>query len=119
MKNREFSRLLEERTKNFALRILKLSSNLPNTCEARIIRNQISKSGTSIGANYRETNKSRSAADFRNKIAICESEANETTYWLEIIYELDLHPKEEYEALYSESKELLALFTAIGKNTRT
>ncbi len=88
MENKEFSKKLEQRTKAFAIRIIRLSSLLPDSVEGKIIRNQLTKSGTSIGANYREANRARSRADFKNKIKICESEANETCYWLEIIDEL-------------------------------
>lgn len=88
MENKEFAKQLEKRTKTFAIRIIKMSSILPNTPEGRVIRNQITKSGTSVGANYREANRSRSKADFSNKISIAESEASETVYWLEIIEEL-------------------------------
>jgi four helix bundle protein len=80
MKNLEFGKVLEKRTKNFALSIIRLSSSLPNSAEGRIIKNQITKSGTSIGANYREANRSKSKLDFSYKIKICESEANETNY---------------------------------------
>ena len=82
--NREFAKKLEERTRKFAVRIIRLSAQLPNTQEARVVRTQITKCGTSIGANYREANRARSKADFRNKIAICESEGRETRYWLEV-----------------------------------
>jgi four helix bundle protein len=84
MDNKEFSKKLEVRTKAFAIRIIKLSATLPNTVEGKIVRNQLTKAGTSIGANYREANRARSKADFKNKIKICESEASETGYWLEI-----------------------------------
>ena len=84
MDNKEFSRELEKRTRKFAMRIISLSTKLPNTPEGRVMRTQITKSGTSIGANYREANRARSKADFKNKIRICESEASETQYWLEI-----------------------------------
>ena len=87
MDNKEFAKKLEKRTQKFAVRIIRLSAKLPNTPEARVIRNQMTKAGTSIGANYREANRARSKADFRNKIAICESEASETQYWLEVIKE--------------------------------
>jgi len=83
--NKEFAKQLEKRTRQFAVRIIRLSSELPYTTESRVIRNQITKSGTSIGANYREANRARSKADFKNKIDICESEASETQYWLELI----------------------------------
>jgi four helix bundle protein len=80
MKNLEFGKVLEKRTKNFGLSIIRLSSSLPNSAEGRIIKNQITKSGTSIGANYREANRSKSKLDFSYKIKICESETNETNY---------------------------------------
>ncbi len=86
--NKEFAKEPENRTREFAVRIIHLSRTLPNTPEARVIRNQMTKSGTSIGANYREANRARSKADFRNKIKICESESSETQYWLEIIVKL-------------------------------
>ena len=82
MENKEFSKKLEARTKAFAIRIIKLSATLPNTVEGKIVRNQLTKAGTSIGANYREANRARSRADFKSKIKICESEASETGYWL-------------------------------------
>ncbi len=87
MDNKEFGKELEKRTRKFAVRIIHLSAQLPNTPEARVIRNQVTKSGTSVGANYREANRARSKADFQNKIDICESEASETQYWLEITVE--------------------------------
>jgi four helix bundle protein len=71
MDNKEFARKLEKRTKKFAVLIIQLSAKFPNTPEARVIRNQLTKAGTSIGANYRGANRARSKADFRNKIAIC------------------------------------------------
>ena len=74
MENKEFGIQLENRTKKFAISIIKLSASLPKTEECKVMKNQLSKSGTSIGANYREANRSRSKADFRNKVKICESE---------------------------------------------
>ena len=88
---------------------------LPNSYESKVIRNQITKSATSIGANYREANRSRSKADFKNKIRICESEASETQYWLEIISELNWIKQNELESHLKECSELLAIFTSIGK----
>jgi four helix bundle protein len=88
MDNKEFGKELERRTRDFAIRVIGISVILPNTLEVRIIREQLTKSGTSIGANYREANRSRSKADFKNRIAICESEASETEYWLELLIQL-------------------------------
>ncbi len=116
MDNKEFSRNLEERTRKFAVRIIHLSITLPNTPEAKVIRNQITKSGTSIGANYREANRARSKADFKNKIKICESEASETQYWLEVIVGANWLSWEKVKPEHGECSELLAIFTSIGKN---
>ncbi|MBK7106379.1 MAG: four helix bundle protein [Ignavibacteriae bacterium] len=118
MNNKVFAQELEKRTKEFAIKIINLSSKLPNTIETKIIRNQINKSGTSIGANYREANRSRSKADFLNKIKICESEASETQYWLEIINDLKLLKTEEIKFEIKESSELLAIFTSINSKLK-
>ena len=96
------------------MQIICLSTALPNTPEGKVIRNQITKSGTSIGANYREANRARSKADFKNKIAICESEASETQYWLEVIVDTDWLSWDEVKPEYEECSELLAIFTSIG-----
>jgi hypothetical protein len=69
---KKFGKELEERTRQFSIKIIRLSSTLPNTPEGRAIRTQMTKAGTSVSANYREANRARSKADFRNKIAICE-----------------------------------------------
>lgn len=115
MENKQFAKELERRTREFALQIIHLSKTLPNTPEGRVIRNQITKSGTSIGANYREANRARSKADFKNKIDICESEASETQYWLEVIRGMEWIPRERLRQEYEECSELLAIFTSIGK----
>jgi len=116
MDNKEFSRELEKRTRKFAVKIIQLSANFPNTSEGIVIRNQITKAGTSMGANYREANRSRSRKDFINKIKICESEASETQYWLEVIVDANLLPWENVKHEYDECSELLAIFTSIGKS---
>ncbi len=76
---------LELRCEDFSVQVIKLSVLLGNSPEAVVVRNQVTKSGTSVGANYREANRSRSPKDFKNKIKISESEASETVYWLKII----------------------------------
>ena len=114
MDNKEFAKQLEIRTKKFAISIIRLSSSLPNTPEGKIVRNQITKSGTSVGANYREANRSRSKADFTNKIKICESEASETSYWLEIIDEINWSKSKSLQLILKESIELLAIFTSVA-----
>jgi four helix bundle protein len=116
MDNIEFAKRLEARTLGFAVLIIRLSAKLPNTLEGRIIREQLIKAATSIGANYREANRSRSKADFRNKIKICESEASETQYWLEIISQANWLSPEQMKKEKEECNELLAIFTSIAKN---
>ena len=111
----KFAKDLEKRTREFAVRIIHLSSKLPNTPEGRVIRNQITKSATSMGTNYREANRSRSKSDFKNRISICESEASETQYWMEIIIDANWLTREQIEFEFNECRELLALFTTIGK----
>ncbi len=118
MKNKEFGKQLENRTKQFAIRIILLSSSISYKPENNIIRIQLTKSGTSIGANYRESNRARSKADFVNKLRICESEASETVYWLEIIKELNIVNSENLFLVYEEAKEILAIFTSIGYKLR-
>jgi len=115
MDNKQFARELETTTLKSAIRIIRLSAKLPNTPEGRVVRNQITKAGTSVGANYREANRARSRADFKNKISICETESSETQYWLEVIKELKWLPWEDLKYDYEECSELLAIFTTIGK----
>ena len=112
MDNKEFAKELENRTREFAVRIIRLSRTLANTPEGRVIRTQMTKSGTSIGANYREANRARSKADFRNKIKICESEASETRYWLEVIVKVKWLSWAKVKWEYEECGELLGIFTS-------
>ena len=116
--NREFAGKLEKRTKDFALMIINIASQLPNNAVGNIIRYQVIKSGTSIGANYREANRSVSLADFKNKIGICVKEASETQYWLEIIMETKLIVGDEIQHIHKECSELLALFTSIARKRK-
>ena len=115
MDNKDFAQKLEKRTRKFAVAIIRLSSRLPRTPEGQVVKNQITKAGTSIGANYREANRARSKPDFRNKIKICESEASETQYWLELVSDMEWLPGDKIEPVFDECNELLALFTSIGK----
>lgn len=118
MDNKEFSKQFENRTRKFAISIIRLSAALPNTTEGKVIKNQITKSGTSIGANYREANRSRSKRDFMNKIKICESEASETLYWIELITDLEWIRTQKLQDISSETCQILALFTSIGKKLK-
>jgi four helix bundle protein len=118
MDNKEFAKQLEERTKKFAINVIRLSVLLPNSPEGKILRNQLTKAGTSVGANYREANRARSKADFISRIRICESESSETIYWLEIIMDLEWINAQKTQLLLAEATELLAIFTSIGKTSK-
>ena len=109
---------LKERTKKFALVIIKLVEELPNTNVGRTISNQIIRSGTSVAANYRAACRARSNADFISKINIVEEECDETLFWLEVIVESNLLKKEKLLYLLKEADELTAIFTASGKTAR-
>lgn len=115
MTNKEFAEKLELRCEDFAVLIINLLVSLGKTPEAMVVRNQLTKSGSSVGANYREANRARSPKDFKNKIKISESEASETVYWLKIITKLGWGDKDMLKAAINESKELLAIFTSITK----
>jgi len=110
---------LEQRTKRFALRVIAFVAELPKNKVNDVLGYQLLKSGTSIGANYREANRAESRNDFIHKIGIVEKEAAETQYWLELMQEARLGSAQEREWLLQESGELLAIFTSIGKMTKS
>jgi four helix bundle protein len=109
---------LKERTKQFALKIIRLVASLPRTREADIIGRQLLKAGTSVGANYRESNRSRSKAEFRSKIGIVEQEEDESLYWLELLKDSGMAEGELLKELLVEADELVAIFTTIGKKSK-
>ena len=109
---------LKKRTKKFALKIIRLVALLPRTIEADIIGRQLLKAGTSVGANYRESNRSRSKAEFRAKIGIVEQESDESLYWLELLKESGITSGELLDELLVEADELVAIFTTIGKKSK-
>jgi four helix bundle protein len=90
---------LRERTKQFAIRIVKLFRALPKTEEARVLRKQVLRSGTSVAANYRAVCRSRSRADFISTLAVVTEEADETAFWLELLIETDVVRKTQLEPL--------------------
>ena len=107
---------LKNRTKQFALRILKLVHALPNTIEGRAIANQLVRCGTSVAANYRATCRARSRAEFIAKIGVVLEEADETLLWLELIYESKLLPAKRVEPLLVEANELVAVMVTSRKS---
>ena len=104
---------LQTRTSDFALRIVKLYANLPKTTEAQVLGRQALRSGTSVGANYREGNRAKSDADIVNKFESVLQELDETDYWLDLLVKSDILPAKKAEALIKETNELIAIFTTI------
>jgi four helix bundle protein len=108
----ERARELQDRTKKFALRIIRAFSRLPKSEEARVLGRQFLRSGTSVAANYRAACRARSAADFISKISVVVEEADETLFWLELVVEAKLMPLNKLEHLMAEGGELLRIFSA-------
>jgi four helix bundle protein len=109
---------LKNRTRQFALMIIKLVEDLPDNKAGNTIGYQIIRSGTSVAANYRSACRARSNADFISKITIVEEECDETLFWLELIAEAYLLKKEKLRDMLKEANELTAIFTASGKTAR-
>ena len=107
---------LQQRTKGFALRVLKLIEQLPNTIGGRVLANQVARSATSVGANYRTACRARSRAEFASKLGTVAEEADESLYWLELIRDGNFVPEKKLASLVSEADELTAIFTA-GRRT--
>ena len=110
---------LVPRTKLFARRIIRLYVALPKAdVVAQVLGKQVLRSGTSVGANYREARRGRSKAEFISKIGDCLKEADETLYWLELMTEENIVPVKRLEPLLKEADELVAIFTTISKRSR-
>ena len=107
-----------QRTKKFALSVLRMFSALPKTTEARILGKQVLRSGTSVGANYREAYRARSRAEFISKCGDSLRESEETLYWLELLVNAGCVPSEKLDALRQECDELIAIFVTILKRSK-
>lgn len=106
------------RTKKLSVAIIKQMDKLPNSRAADVIARQVIRSGTSIGANYRAACRAKSTADMINKMKIVEEEADETQYWLKILVEAGLAPKEQITEIHKETDEILAMTVASIKTLR-
>ena len=104
---------LDRRLFDFSIAVIKTMRQLPNNPESKVIHYQLTKSVTSVGANYEEAQAASSNLDFRNKIYISLKEIRETNYWLRIINELELLDKTEIRPLLDESVELKKIFGSI------
>lgn len=109
---------LEQRTKEFSLNLIRFLQSLPKNYLGEAMGRQLLKSGTSIGANYREANRAESKADFIHKLAIAEKEASETVYWLELMTEAQIGDRKDVAKLLQEAREILAIFTAAGRTSK-
>lgn len=109
---------MQVRTKEFALRVIRVYSALPKSTEAQVLGKQVLRSGTSIGANYREASRSRSKPEFIAKVGDCLKELDETAYWLELLAESSVVPTAKLADLRDECNQLLAIFTAISKKAK-
>ena len=109
---------LPHRTKALALRVIKMSSALPGTQVAKVLGTQVLRSGTSVGANYREAHRARSKPEFISKIGDCLKELDETAYWLELLVDGGVVPATRLVSLRDECDQLLAIFTTISKRAK-
>ena len=110
---------LKRRAQKFAVDVIKFAGTLPNNNRAlNVLVNQVLRSSTSVGANYRAACKGKSTADFINKIIICEEEADESIYWFDLMIEAELVLENGVSPLRKEANELTAIFTAIGKTAK-
>ena len=103
---------LKDRTKTFALRIIRLIRALPPGMESRVISHQLLRSGTAVAANYRAVCRARSRAEFLAKMSIVLEEADESAFWLELLADAELIPNSRLGSLRSEANELVAIFNA-------
>ena len=111
--------IIKDKTKDFALRIIKLYKYLTLSAEAKefVISKQVLRSGTSIGANVKEALRGQSRPDFRAKMSIALKEASETEYWLDLLHESEYIDEKSYTSIINENIEIIKILTRIVKNT--
>lgn len=119
MMNDESNPDLKSRTKEFALRVIKLYSALPKSTETQVIGKQILRSGTSVGAQYREACRARSNAEFISKMQSGLQELDETSYWLELLIDGSLVKADRLRNLQDEANQLTAIFVASVKTAKS
>src|SRR5437764_4517645 len=109
---------LQVRTKTFALRVVRLYCSLPKTTEAQVLGKQVLRSGTSVGAHYREAKRARSTAEFISKIEGALQELDETIYWLELLTESGIVPEGRLTNLKTEAEELMKMLVSSAKTAK-
>ena len=115
MKPEEF----KQRTKAFVVRVVKLVDSLPSSRSTNVIANQLMRSGTSVGANYRAVCRAKSRADFISKLGTVEEECDETIYWMELLIEAGKMKASQLSALMKEASEILAMVCASLNTARS
>jgi len=110
--------VIKDKSFAFAIRVVKAYKFLNTEHKEFVMSKQLLRSGTAIGALYREAEQAESKADFIHKMAIAQKECNETLYWLELLSATDYLGKEAFESLYSDAKELIRLITSIIKSSK-
>ena len=111
-------RAFKTRTKKLALRVINLSESLPKSTTASVIRRQMLRSATSVGANYRAACRAKSTADMIAKLRIVEEEADETLYWLELLVEANIVPEARLAPLMQETNKIVAMIVTSIKTLR-
>jgi four helix bundle protein len=109
---------LRKRTKLFALRIIKLYASLPKSTEAQILGKQVVRSGTSVGAHYREAKRARSTAEFISKVEVALQELDETIYWLELLCESEIVAETRLSSLKDEAEQLMKILVTSAKTAK-
>jgi four helix bundle protein len=109
---------LRERTKEFALRVVRLYATLPKSTEAQVMGKQVLRSGTSVAANFREASRARSDAEFQSKLGVVEQELDETMLWLELLVESGIVKADLLQPLRSEAEELLKITVTSIRKTK-
>ena len=109
---------LEQRTRHFAVNVIRFVGALSDGQIRDVIGRQLLRSATSVGANYRAAARARSRSDFIAKISIAEEEADETQYWLEILFDLKAVTEDQFHQLYQEARELTAIFVSSGRTAK-
>lgn len=110
--------IVSDKSKAFAVRIIKLYQYLVSEKREFVLSKQLLRSGTSIGANVKEAVRGQSKADFISKMSIALKEASETEYWLELLYETDFLDKKQFDSIYADNQELLKILTSIIKSSK-
>jgi four helix bundle protein len=115
---KEYDSDLRDRTKAYAMRIIRLYSVLPQTTVAQVLGKQVLRSGTSVGAHYREAQRAKSDPDFISKAEGALQELEETGYWLELIAETGIIVEQRLKPLHDETEELIAMFVSMVRKIK-